>query len=58
MVTLTKKEFDRKAYAALILEAHKPKISRQKQMEMEELRRNLKTKSRLALIAMGEFVAG
>jgi hypothetical protein len=40
-------EEDKKAYAALVNQAAKPKVSKKKQQELEELKKKLKTKTRL-----------
>ena len=38
---------NRKTYAAIINEAHKPKMSKKKQQELEALKKSIRTKTRL-----------
>ncbi len=47
-----------KAYAAIINEAYRPKVSKKKQKQLDELKSKLKTKTRLEEIESGEYVAG
>jgi predicted PilT family ATPase len=53
-----KLDVEKKAYAALINEANRPKVSKKKQRELEELKKKLKTKTRLEQIATGEYKRG
>lgn len=47
-----------KAYAAIINEAYRPKVSMKKKKELGELKSKLRTKTRLEEIETGEYVAG